>query len=90
MIHDGSWCILGGIGRYLVVLGQYGAELVGTWYWVSVTWYCSVISGTGLVKGFMPVCIETSADLVGCYHSRKNNDERKGKIELLSHWTMDG
>ena len=44
--------VLGGIGRYLVVLGQDGAELVGNWYWVSVTWYCSVLSGTGLVKGF--------------------------------------
>ena len=37
----------------------------------------------------MPVCIEKSGDLVGCYHSRTNNDEQ-GKIELLSHCTMDG
>ena len=33
----------------------------------------------------MPVCTEKSGDLVGCYHSRTNNDEQ-GKIELLSHW----
>ena len=36
-----------------MVLGQYGAVLVGTWwYWVSITWYCLVLSGTGLIKGF--------------------------------------
>ena len=33
------------------VLGQYGAVLVGTWWhWVSVTWYCLVLSWTGLVQ----------------------------------------
>ena len=46
------WCLLGqreaelldtgsvegSSGQYLVVLGQYGAVLVGTWwYWVSIT-----------------------------------------------------
>ena len=31
-----------------------------------------------------------SGDLVGCYHSGTNDDEQKGKIELLSHWTMEG
>ena len=46
LIYDGT-------GWYLVVLGQYGAALVGTWwYWVSITWKCLVLSGTGLIKGF--------------------------------------
>ena len=42
----------------------------------------------------MPVYIEKSGDLVGCYHS--GTDERtnertteQGKIELLSQWTME-
>ena len=30
-----------------------------------------------------------SGDLVGCHHSG-TNDEQKGKIELLSQWTMEG
>ena len=34
----------------VVVLGQYRAVLFGTWwYWVSITWYCLVLSDTGLV-----------------------------------------
>ena len=37
----------------------------------------------------MPVYIEKSGDLVGCYHSG-TNDEQKGKIGLLSQWTMEG
>ena len=36
----------------------------------------------------MPVYIEKSGDLVGCHHSRTTTE--KGKIELLSQWTMDG
>ena len=37
----------------MVILGQYGAVLVGTWwYWVSITWYCLELSGTGLIWGF--------------------------------------
>ena len=36
-----------------MVLGQYGAVLVGTWwYWVSVTWYYRILSGIGLVQRF--------------------------------------
>ena len=35
------------------ILGQYGAALVGTWwYWVSTIWYCLELSGTGLIWGF--------------------------------------
>ena len=33
-----------------MVLGQYGAIGVGTfWYWASIGWYCSVLCGTGSV-----------------------------------------
>ena len=39
--------------EYVVVLGQYRAVLFGTWwYWVSITWYCLLLSGTGLFYGF--------------------------------------
>ena len=39
----------------------------------------------------MPVHIEKSGDLVGCYHSGTNKrPTEKGKIELLSQWTKDG
>ena len=50
LMHDNAGTVEGGAGYYLVVLGQYLARLVGTWwYWVSVTWSCLVLSGTGLV-----------------------------------------
>ena len=50
MTYDGTGSVEGGTGWYLVVLGQYGAVLVGTWWnWVSITWYCMVLSGNGLV-----------------------------------------
>ena len=63
--------ILGVTDQYLVVMGQYGVVLVSTWWnWVSITWYCLVLSGNGLVWAFMPVYIEKSGDLDGCYHSR--------------------
>ena len=43
----------------MMVLGQYGAVLVGTcWYWVSIFWYSLVLSGTGLIQDFLPVYIE--------------------------------
>ena len=35
----------------------------------------------------MPVYIEKCGDLVRCHHSGTN---KQGKIELLSHWTMEG
>ena len=36
----------------MVVLGQYRAVLVGTWwYWVSIVWYWLIYDGTGLVQG---------------------------------------
>ena len=46
-IHN-TGSVEGSSGQYLVVLGQYGVVLVGTWwYWVSVTWYCLGLNGTG-------------------------------------------
>ena len=39
----------------------------------------------------MPVYIEKSGDLFGCYHSRTNKRANKqGTVELLSHWAMEG
>ena len=41
MILGGTGTVQGGAGWYLVVLGQYKAVLVGTWwYWVNIDWYC--------------------------------------------------
>ena len=52
MIHDGTVSVEGGTGFYLVILGQHGAVLIGTWwYWVSMGRYLLVISGTGSVWG---------------------------------------
>ena len=53
MIYDSTGSLQGSTGWYLMILGQYGAILfVPWWYWVSITWYCLVLSGTGLIKGF--------------------------------------
>ena len=36
-----TWSVGGGTGWFLVILGQYGAVLDGTWcYWVSRRRYC--------------------------------------------------
>ena len=41
MILGGTGTVQGGAGWYLVVLGQYKAQPVGTWrYWVSINCYC--------------------------------------------------
>ena len=38
LIHDGTGSVWGCTGWYLVELGQYGAVLIGIWwYWVSIT-----------------------------------------------------
>ena len=50
LIQDGNGSEKGSTGLYLVVLSQYVAVLVCTWwYWVNITWYCLVLSGTWLV-----------------------------------------
>ena len=67
----------------MMVLGQYGAVLVGAlWYWVSITWYCLVLSGTGLGRAFMPAYIEKTeiwSDVTiagGQTNERTTNKER--------------
>ena len=54
MIYDSNGSLqVSTAGWYLMVLGQYWAILVVTWwYWVSITCHCLVLSGTGLIKGF--------------------------------------
>ena len=80
MIYHGTEAVKCSNGWYLVVLGQYGVELVYTgWYWDSI----------GRYRAFMPVYIEKYGDLVGCHHSRTRN-KQEGKIELLSQWTNEG
>ena len=48
LIYDGAVSVEGGTGWYLVVLGQYGAELVDTWWcWDSIGQYWLILGGTG-------------------------------------------
>ena len=52
MIHNGTGSVEGSSGWYLVVLGQYRAVLVGSWwFWVSIGWYWLIYDGTGSVEG---------------------------------------
>ena len=81
--------------QHWLVVGGAGSVWVGTnWLlvvWVSITWYCLVLSKTGLVQGFYDCIDWKSEDLVKCYHSR-TDDKRtneQGKKELLSQWTME-
>ena len=68
----------------MMVPGQYGAVLVGTWwYWGRMIWYCLELSGTGLIWGFngyilKKVEIWSSVTIAG-------RTTEKGKIELLSY-----
>ena len=69
-----------------------GTDLVwcGTgWYLVLLGQYKLVLLGFKWYGALMPVYIDKSGYYVGCYHSG-TNDEQKGKIELLSHLTMEG
>ena len=48
----GNGSVGSGTGWYLVVLGQWEAVLVGTWwYWVSRRRYWLVLGGIGSVQG---------------------------------------
>ena len=53
LINNGTGSLEGGTGWYLVVVGQYGAVLVRTWwYWVSMEWNWLVYDDcTRSVKG---------------------------------------
>ena len=75
----------------MMVLGQCGAVLVvNWWYWVRIIRYCLEFSGTGLIWALMPVYIEKSEDLFGCYHSGTNNQTRKDGATQPLHWTIKG
>ena len=50
MIYDGNVSVGGGTGWYLVVLGQFGAIIVDTWWhWVSIGRYWLVLGDIGSV-----------------------------------------
>ena len=63
---------------YLVVLGQYNLVLFGIkWYWVGIGLLCLyILKKMEILSGF---------SIAG----RQMND-KQGKLELLSYWTMDG
>ena len=79
------WFLLGGTesvwvgtGWYFVVLGQYNLVLLGIkWYWVSM----------GLLYLYILKNMEIWSDVT--IAGRRTND-KQGKIELLSQWTMEG
>ena len=50
MVLGGTGSREGGIGQYLMILGQYRSVLVDSlWYWVSIERYWLVYDGTGSV-----------------------------------------
>ena len=52
MVLGGAWSVSGSTGCFAVVIGQYGAVLVGTWwYWGSIGRYWLVCGGNGSVWG---------------------------------------
>jgi len=79
-----QWLVVGGAGSvwcgtdwYFVVLGQYSLILLGIKLnWVSTRLLCLYI--------LKKVKIWSDVTIAG----RTTN--KKGKIELLSHWTMEG
>ena len=78
MICDGTESVKGSTGWYLVVLGQYGAELVHTWwYWESIgrNWLISNSTGSvwSITGWFMMLLGQYGAVLVStwwCWVSR--------------------
>ena len=70
-----------------MVLGQYAAVLVGTWsYWVLIlfgikwNWVSTRLLCLNILKK-----VGTWSDV-----TIAGRTTEQGKIELLSHWTMDG
>ena len=59
--------VLGAMGRYMVVLGQYNLALLG------------IISGTGLVGLLCLQILKKIGDLVRCYHSGTTNEQTPNK-----------
>ena len=63
MVLGGTGSVRGGPGWFLVILGQYRALLVGTWwYWVSRRRCWLILGGAGSVWGntgwYMPVLVQ--------------------------------
>ena len=78
LIHDNTGPVDGGAGSYLVILGQCNLVLLGIkWNWVSARLLCLYI-----LKNME---IWSDVTIAG----RRTND-KQGKIELLSQWTIDG
>ena len=52
LIYDGTGSVEGGTGWYLVILGQWEAVLVGTWwYWFNMERDWLIHDGTWSVEG---------------------------------------
>ena len=78
LVFGGDGSVWGGTGWYLVVLGQYNLVLLGIkWNWVSTRLLCLYI--------LKKVEIWSDVTIAG-----QTNNEQKGKIGLLSQWTMEG
>ena len=77
-----------------MVLGQYRAVLVGTWWYrvrmgynlalFGIRWYWVSI---GLLSLYM---LNKSEILSGVTIAGQQTTNKQGKIELLSQWTMEG
>ena len=72
LVLGGTWPVLGGTGWFVVVMGQYGAVLVGTWwYWVSIEQCWLVCGSNGSVWGgtgwYLVVLGQYRAVLVGLW-----------------------
>ena len=83
-----NWIVFGGAGSVWAVL-------VGTWwYWVRITWYCWVLSSTGLEQSSY-ACIYWGKKVeIGSNVKRDGQQTNKrGRIELLSlcngPWTAE-
>ena len=78
LVLGGNGLVWGRTGCFLVVMGQCRVVLVDIWwYWVSIGLLCLY-----LLKKKMEIWWDVT--IAG------RTDEQKGKIGLLSQWTMEG
>ena len=71
LVYDGTGSVQGGTGRYLAVLGQYGAVLLGTWWcWVSLERNLLIHDDTGW--WLKKVEIWTGVTIAGQRQTRKD------------------
>ena len=75
--------------------GSVWAVLVGTWwYWVCITWHCSVLSATGLEQSFYAWIYWRKKMGIGSNVTKAgrttNKQTRKDRVTQLMQWTMDG